>query len=186
MHVDLAIHHDAELVVRCREPRRRTFRPQRFDHVLEVLADHDLLVRRGMARNFEHIRHCVVLGLARDDFDGAFTVVVETPQPGLLHVCLLESALILSATSCVVLRYSMDERVSAGRRNSNDPRFGKSERWVRAEDPREITWRPRSGLRGGPCGPCGAHWSASSSPTLFVSSSSGAMPSALSHCGSRR
>ncbi|MNX94960.1 hypothetical protein D3C86_1272100 [compost metagenome] len=80
IHPHFAVHDDGELVVRCGVPRRLAFGAQGFNHVAEVEADDDFFIRKGFFRHFENVRKGVVAGLAADDLDRAFAVVVQRAE----------------------------------------------------------------------------------------------------------
>ncbi len=85
-HRDVAVHAQHRLVVVARPPSRRALGADRLEHVLLVLADGDLLVRRRHPGDLEDVGEGVVLGVVVDDLDRALAVAVErTEDRRVLH-----------------------------------------------------------------------------------------------------
>jgi hypothetical protein len=78
--LDLAVHDQRELVVRGRPPAGGALGANGLDHVLDVLADRDLLVGLGLAGHLEDVGEDVVLGVVVDDLDAALVIVLERAE----------------------------------------------------------------------------------------------------------
>src|SRR5207248_2239145 len=78
--LDLAVHNQSELVVRRSAPARDPFRSDGLDHVVDVLADGDLLVRLGPRGHLEEVREDVVPRVVVDDLDAALDIALERAE----------------------------------------------------------------------------------------------------------
>src|ERR1700682_2092846 len=84
--LDLAVHHQREFVLGGGAPAGGALRADSLDHVLDVLADRDLLVRLGSGRHLEDVREDVVARIVVDDLDAALVVVLKrTETRAVLH-----------------------------------------------------------------------------------------------------
>src|SRR4026208_1648988 len=79
-HLDLAVHHERELVLGRDPPARGALGPDRLDDVFDVLADRDLLVGPGLRGHLEHVGKDVVPWIVLDDLDPALLKVLERAE----------------------------------------------------------------------------------------------------------
>src|SRR5262245_39075739 len=93
MDFDFAVHAEGGFIVRSGEPWRVTFRANCFDHVFQIFADTNFLVRLGFRCHFEDVRKDIVLRIVVDDFNTAFFILAQRAKYSaiLTHNYLLES-----------------------------------------------------------------------------------------------
>src|SRR5215472_1160550 len=79
---DFPIHYDGCLIMRGRIPGRGSFRANRLQHVLEILAYRDLFVGFRSRGDFEDIRKGVVARIVIDNLYPTLFVILERSEPG--------------------------------------------------------------------------------------------------------
>jgi hypothetical protein len=102
--LDLPVHDERELVLRGCAPARGAFRADGLDHVFDVLADGNLLVRASLRGHLEDVREDVIPGIVVDDLDAALLVVPEGTEAGsgVLHLLSPFRWLLLTALGILV------------------------------------------------------------------------------------
>src|SRR6185436_14728687 len=84
--LDLAVHHQRELVLARRAPAGGALHADGLDHVLDVLTDGHLLEWPGLRGDLEDVPEDVVASIVVDDLDAALRVVLERPEAcGVFH-----------------------------------------------------------------------------------------------------
>src|SRR5882724_1101944 len=85
MNLDSPIHRKDKFVVRAAEPGRQAVGACYFDHIFEILADRNALVRRRLGRDLEQIGKYIVARIIVDDLYTALVVVLQGSKLGNRH-----------------------------------------------------------------------------------------------------
>src|SRR5262249_16739042 len=125
--------------MRSGKPWRVTFRANRFDHVLQIFADTNFVVRLGFRCHFEDVRKDIVLRIVVDDFNTTFFVLAQGAKysPILTHTYLLRPSCCKDSHDLIPSRTEAFKNRTCRNRNITHTRW-----------PKRIATKKHMGARG--------------------------------------